>query len=101
MAETNTDGLLFDLPTASAAPTYARTREAGIMYGNNQADERAARRLRLFCPAHSFETHAHARETGTMYGDNRADERAARRLRGAAGRLAGICETHAHAREPL
>jgi len=36
-----------------------------------------------------------------MYGDNRADERAARRLRGAAGRLAGICETHAHAREPL
>jgi hypothetical protein len=63
------------------------------MYGNNQADERAARRLD--CPAHSFETHAYARETGIMYGDNRADERAARRWECPAHSF----ETHAYARE--
>src|SRR6516165_2925635 len=64
---------------------HTRTR-ARAGYGDNQAVERAARRLRGDCASGAdtrVHVRAHAHETGTAYGDNRAYERAARRLRGA------------------
>ena len=64
---------------AHSFETHAHARETGTMYGNNQAVERAVRRLRGSA-SHPAYVPARAR-AGTMYGANQADECAARRLR--------------------
>src|SRR6516164_4474737 len=77
--------------------THAYARETGIIYGDNRADERAARRLLPDrCPLLRD-----TRATGIIYGDNRADERAARRLRPPSASRGAYVRAHARDRHPM
>ena len=69
---------------AHSFETHAYARETGIMYGDNRADERAARRLRGIDCGHLRDTRACARagsqKTDTTYGNDRAGGCTAREI---------------------